>query len=593
MGMNQLLQHQLDTLPDTAGIYIYKDAKGHVLYVGKAKVLKHRVRSYFRPAAPLEPAKQQMIRQVTSVETISTDTEIEALVLEANFIRQHQPPYNVVLRDDKYYLFIKITKDKPPRIFPVRRMQKDGARYFGPYSSAASVRATLRLLQRIFPFHGEHDQAHDIIFPHPLFASDAKSARPSPEGEAGPIHTIENITRFLKGDRAGIMDTLRAGMKDAARSQSYERAKIFRDQLQAIERLEGSQKVFLPRAESFDIISIAQSTGRSSANVFAVRQGKLLQKNTFLLHHRSTANLPDIVRQFIIQYYQDAQDIPPVILLPVTLPDQDDIAAWVSADKPPHFARPERGAKRQLLQMGEINARQLLAQEESAAKKKERAAGANAQLAQALSITSPLHRVEIYDISNIQGQLATASMAVFTDGQANPKEYKKFKIKIAGEPNDFAMLQETLSRRFAPRNSGWPMPDLVIIDGGKGQLSASKKVLDSLGIAIPIISLAKREEEIFIPGKTESLRLPYDSEALYLIQRMRDEAHRFTITYHRLLRGKQQQRSILDEVPGIGPKTKKRLLREFGSLKHIRAASDEELAAIIGKHKVAALRDYL
>ncbi len=590
-AMNNRLKHQLDSLPDTPGIYIYKDAKGRVLYVGKAKVLKNRVRSYFQRGAVLEPAKVQMVRQVASVETISTDTEVEALVLEANLIRQHQPPYNVVLRDDKYYLFIKITKEEPPRIFPVRRMSKDGSRYFGPYSSAHSVRATLRLLQRIFPFHGEKETARDIIFPHPLFSQQIK-----PDQESSVRYQAENslnIIRFLKGDRTSIINRLRAGMNEAAGAQAYERAQIFRDQLQAIERLEGSQKVYLPRPESFDMVSIAQDTNRSAANVFAIRHGKLLQKNTFLLHHRAVANLPDIVRQFILQYYHDAQDIPPAILLPVALPDEAELAAWMDNKHPPRFARPERGVKRQLLRMGEINAKQLLQQEASAAQKKERAESAATQLAQALGLPSPLKRVEIYDISNIQGQLATASMVVFESGQANPKQYKKFKITITGEPNDFAMLQETLERRFAPRNAGWILPDLIIIDGGKGQLSASKKVLDRLKLTIPIISLAKREEEIFVPGKPESLRLPYDSEALYLIQRMRDEAHRFTITYHRLLRSKRQQRSILDEVPGIGPKTKKQLLRTFGSLKNIRSASDSALAKIIGESKVKVLRDYL
>lgn len=576
------LTHQLATLPATPGIYIYKDAKGKVLYVGKAKILKNRVRSYFRPSANLDPAKAQMIRQVRGLQTISTDTEVEALVLEANLIRQHQPPYNVVLRDDKYYLFIKITKEEPPRIFPVRRLKKDGGRYFGPYSSARSVRATLRLLQRIFPFRGEKATPHDIIFPHPLFGRGRESTE-----------NVANIIRFLKGEREAVMARLRAGMQEAAQEQAYERAQIFRDQLQAIERLEGSQKVYLPRPESFDIISIAQDTGRSAANVFAVRRGKLLQKNTFLLHHRSAAATADIVRQFILQYYQQAQDIPPVILTPVALPDEEQIAVWISAQTPPRFLLPQRGVKRELLHMGEANAQQLLEQEATAAQKKERAAGASEQLAQVLRLLTPLQRVEIYDISNTAGQLATASMVVFAKGQANPKQYKKFKIHITGEPNDFAMLQETLQRRFAKRNEGWPMPDLIIIDGGKGQLSASKKVLDAMEVNVPIISLAKREEEIFVPGQKASLRLPYDSEALYLIQRMRDEAHRFTIAYHRLLRSKQARRSILDEVPGIGPATKKTLLQRFGSLKQIRAASDSELAEIIGTAKVKVLRDYL
>ncbi|MEK7557113.1 MAG: GIY-YIG nuclease family protein, partial [Patescibacteria group bacterium] len=294
---------QLAALPTTPGIYIYKDAQGGILYVGKAKRLSARVRSYFRPLASLDAAKQQMVKLIKSIETISTDNETEALVLEANLIRKRQPPYNVVLRDDKYYLFIKITTNEEyPRVFPVRRVNRDGARYFGPYSSSQSVRSTLRLLRRLFPYKGEKDSPHDIIFPHPLFTSPTSKADDlsfsrrgaSPyEGEAGRqrpdevheqyLQNIQNVIRFLSGQREEIMRTLRAGMEAAAQEGHYERAATFRDQLQAIERLEGTQKVFLPTKESFDAVSLARASTRSAANVFQVREGKLLGKQTFLL----------------------------------------------------------------------------------------------------------------------------------------------------------------------------------------------------------------------------------------------------------------------------------------------------------------------
>ncbi len=632
------LKQQLENIPKTPGVYIYKDDKGNVLYVGKAKVLRSRVRSYFRnvtpasaapsrspngrsgepessgsriksgmtvePSPDLEPSKQQMVKKIADIKTISTDTETEALVLEANLIREHQPPYNVVLRDDKYYLFIKVTKEEFPRIFVTRKIKRDGARYFGPFSSAYSVRATLKLLRRIFPYRSEKESPREIIFPHPLFAQSAKSAPRSSaiQSEVGRNNidknqyqqNIDNIIRFLSGKRNEIVERLREGMQQASSENHYEQAAVFRDQLRAIERLEGNQKVYLPRKESFDAISLVREKNISAANVFQVRQGKLLGKQTFLLKHRASTSPENTLRQFLLQYYQVAQDIPKTILVPHELEDNESIGAWSNKNEPPAIAVPQRGKKRQLLTMGETNAAQLLTEQKAEFEQDHRAEAAHTELVTALNLDpNKVHRIETYDISNIQGQLATASMVVFVDGKDKHDQYRKFRMKIDGTPNDFAMLQETLSRRFANRNQDWPMPDLIIIDGGKGQLSSSKKILDELRITTPVVSIAKREEEIFVPGKPESIRLSHSSDALYLVQRMRDEAHRFTITYHRLLRSKKQRRSILDEVPGIGPKTKKQLLTHFGSLKNIRKATKGELQQLIGVTKAELLQDYL
>lgn len=583
------LDQQLNTLPKQPGVYIFKDAKGNILYVGKAKLLNNRVRSYFQPGATLDPAKQQMVTKVDSVETISVDTETEALVLEANLIRQHQPPYNVVLRDDKYYLFIKITtREDFPRVFPVRRIKNDGARYFGPYSSAKAVRSTLRLLRRLFPHKAEKETPREQVFPHPLFS------RNNPENEAAYKENIQNIIRFLSGQRDEIIKTLKAGMKVASKQKNFEQAAIFRDQLQAIERLEGSQKVYLPRKESFDVISLAKQNNRSAANIFLIRDGKLLNKNTFLLKHRSNTDQADILRQFLLQYYRVAQDIPKTIFIPIELEDAKALASWINKEVPPALTTPKRGKKRQLLALGETNAQQLLETEEATFETDARLKTASSELAHAIGLEDkPLQRVETYDISNIQGSLATASMVVFENGKPARNQYRKFKMKIDGTPNDFAMMQETLRRRFANRHKDWPTPDLVIIDGGKGQLSSAKKIMDELKVTSPVISIAKREEEIFIPNQKDPVRLPFNSDALYLIQRMRDEAHRFTITYHRTLRSKRSTRSILDEIPGIGPKTKKKLLNHFGSLKNIKAARDEELIEVIGHKAAESLKDYI
>lgn len=603
------LKDQLKTLPSTPGVYIYKDAGGQVLYVGKAKLLKARVRSYFLKSAKLEPMKQEMVGLISSLQTISTDTEHEALILEATLIGKYQPPYNVVLRDDKYYLFIKITKEELPRVFLTRRIVKDHARYFGPYSSAKSVRATLRLLRRIFPFRDEKDSAHDVVFPHPLFSRSEKSAPRSSvvserQSEMGPTseqyrQNITNIISFLQGKREDIMAKLKTGMEQAVAREQFEQAALWRDQLKALEKLEGFQKVYLPSKESFDVISIASENSRSAGNVFQIRDGKLLNKLTFLLRHKVLTGTEETLRQFLAQYYAVAQDIPATILLPWPLADVKTMATSIRPNSPPVFLVPERGKKRQLITMGAMNAQQLLTQQTAIFLGQETLKKAHQELVQALGLDpKKIHRVETYDISNIQGTLATASMVVFQDGQANPKQYRKFRIKMDNTPNDFAMLQETLHRWFAhhlnqAEQKSWPAPDLIIIDGGKGQLSSAVKVLRELNIQVPIISLAKQEEEIFQPGKSLSLRLPYDSQAMYLIQRMRDEAHRFTITYHRLLRSKAQRRSILDEVPGIGPKNKKKLLARFGSLKAIRTASDDELAHIIGEEKTKVLREYI
>ncbi len=583
------LKAKIQSISKAPGVYLFKDAKEEVLYVGKAKSLKSRVRSYFTKSAALGPAKKRMVSLITDVTTISTDSELEALILEATLIHKHQPPYNVLLRDDKYYLFIKISKEDPPRIYPVRKIARDGSRYFGPYSSAYSVRATLRLLRRIFPFKGEKDTAHDIIFPHTLFARDT----------TGKHTNAEQVERFLKGNRSNIVRTLEAGIKESVKQLQFERAALFRDQLQAVLRLEGFQKVYLPKKESFDVVSTVQDTLQSAANILQVREGKLIGKQTFLLKHKREDTMRDILRQFLLQYYGVAQDIPKKILIPNHIEDTEVVEQWIASKKTSgsvSIAVPQRGTRRQLLFMGEKNAKEFL-QEQGAAQETAKASSlAQSSLLQALAMDPhppSSFRIETYDISNIQGTLATASMVVFVDGMPEKKEYRKFKIRYEAtpenSPNDFAMLEETLLRRLA--RTDWPTPNLLIIDGGKGQLSAAKKARTASGKNIPIISIAKQEEIIY--SSLGEIRLPYDSPALHLIQRMRDEAHRFTINYHRALRSKEQIKSALDDVPGIGPKTKKILIQTFGSVHGIKKATDIALENAIGKKKTRVLREHI
>ena len=619
------LKTRISALPTTPGIYIYKNKNGDILYVGKAKNLRSRVRSYFVKRADLGPMKEKMITLITDMESIATDTELEALVLEASLIRKHQPPYNVLLRDDKYYLFIKITKDIPARIFPVRKIVQDGSKYFGPYSSASSVRTTLKLLRRIFPFREEKDRPRDIIFPHVLFGRHAgldPASTWTPGQARGDNSATTNIIRFLSGKRQEIIRTLEAGIASASKNLQYEQAALFRDQLRGIERLEGSQKVYLPNKESFDVISMSQAKNQSAGNVLQIREGKLIGKQTFLLRHRSGTEIQETLRQFIMQYYSVAQDVPKKIYIPISLPDSPLLMQWMvrGKDQEVEFVVPIRGVKKQLLAMGELNAKNLLQEEQAETHTKQASRAALDVLLQAVNVQPPTalqisqgktFRVETYDISNIQGTLATASMIVFIDGVPAKDQYRKFKIKYqtpgvdgkipgvyAVKPNDFAMLEEALTRRLA--RTQWPMPDLIIIDGGKGQLSSARKAVRLAALAhgkpyteIPIISIAKREEELFLPNNPTPVLLPYNSPALHLIQRMRDEAHRFTITYHRSLRSKEQTKSALDDISGIGPKTKKALLQKFGSVSGIEKATDSELIETVGEKKMKLLRDWL
>ena len=616
--------NQLATLPAHSGVYLFKNERGDILYVGKAKSLRHRVRSYFRldkdnparllPNPAIDPNKQYMVKRIASIDTITTDTEIEALVLEANLIHQHQPAYNVLLRDDKFYLFIKITtNESPPRIFPVRQLKRDDARYFGPYSSASSVRQTLLLLRRIFPYHPEKESPRDQTFPHPLFdqpsaSSHHPAASSFPRYQSSfPEDNISSIIHFLRGNRKSIITTLRRGMLRASRQKRFEQAAIFRDQLQAIERLEGSQKVYLPRRESFDIISLVCQTQTSAVNVFSVRHGNLLKKNPSLLRPPATTPIADLVRQFILQYYQVAQDIPQLILIPHQIKDQQAIAQTINSTAPPTFAIPHRGPKRQLLIMGELNAKQFLTQQTATFTNLVQIRRALQELSALifnLSVKNKslptLSRIETYDVSNLQGQLATGSMIVFSNGQPNKNQYRKFKIKLNDEPNDYAMLQEILLRRFSKQRHDWPLPDLILIDGGRGQLNVAKRVLNQLRLDLPVAAIAKRVETLhFFSPPTAShqtvttVNLPFDSPTLFLLQQMRDEAHRFTITYHRLLHSKQHTRSLLDDIPQLGPKTKQKLFRHFGSLQAIRAASNDELIQVIGRVKTNLLRDWL
>ncbi len=634
-------------VPRRIGVYLFKDRAGQVLYVGKAAVLRSRLAAYFGHQGGLGPRQRQLVARTTDFELVVTDSEKEALLLEASLIKEHRPRYNIALRDDKSYLYLKITFGEPyPRIYTVRQVRDDGARYFGPYTDAKGLRATMAHLQRVFQFRTcDIDMEKGLDRPCLLYhikrclAPCIGATTPEEYGQA-----LDELVLFLDGKQDDVMRQLRAAMAAAAESLAFERAAAVRDRLSAAERVLERQRITAPGRGDLDAIAFALDAPDACVQVFQVRGDKVVSRENFVLQRVEDTAESALLTHFLQQYYLRATTVPPVILLPLRCADLDAVAAWLSdrRGRRVRLAVPQRGGKRQLVALVAENAAAAL--EELKVKwlaDERRTWGAVRELAAALDLPEPPRRIECYDISNIQGSAAVGSMVVFEQGRPRPDSYRRFRIKTVHQPDDFAMMAEVIGRRFrraatapgaagrerskgatvtleaprppAPDNEppefaigtaedgpgaaeGWELPELVIVDGGKGQLSAARAAMHAAGApALPIIGLAKEQEEIFRPDQSESLVLPRTSQALYLIQRIRDEAHRFAITYHRSVRRRRTIVSALDRVPGIGPKRKRALLRQFGSVPHIREASDADLLAVGGmtKRAVAALREHL
>ena len=639
--------------PRRSGVYLFKDRAGQVIYVGKAAVLRSRLASYFGHQGGLVPRQRQLVARTTDFELVVTASEKEALLLEASLIKEHRPRYNIALRDDKSYLYLKITFGEPyPRIYTVRQARDDGARYFGPYTDAKGLRATMAHLQRVFQFRTcDIDMEKGLDRPCLLYhikrclAPCIGATTPEEYGQA-----LDELVLFLDGKQDDVMRQLQTAMAEAAQELAFERAAAIRDRLGAAERVLERQRITAPGRGDLDAIAFALDAPDACVQVFQVRGDKVISRENFVLQRVEDTSEAALLTHFLQQYYLRATTVPPVILLPLRCAGQDAVAAWLS-DRRGRRVRlevPQRGDKRQLVALVAENAAAAL--EELKVKwlaDERRTWGAVRELAAALDLPEPPRRIECYDISNIQGSAAVGSMVVFEQGRPRPDSYRRFRIKTVHQPDDFAMMAEVIGRRFrraatspgaagneqlsgtavtletprppAPDNEppefaigtpedgpaaetdqaaadGWELPELVIVDGGKGQLSAALAAMRAAGTPpLPIIGLAKEQEEIFRPDQVESLVLPRTSQALYLIQRIRDEAHRFAITYHRSVRRRRTIVSALDRVPGIGPKRKRALLREFGSVPRIREASDAALLAVSGmtKRTVAALREHL
>ena len=599
------IKGRLASIPARPGVYLMKGEADEVLYVGKAVNLRNRLRSYFQSSATRSPKVLRLVDNAADLDFFVTDSELEALILECNLIKRHRPHYNVRLKDDKRYPYIKITwQEDFPRVNVVRRMLADGARYFGPYTSSAAMRQTLDLLRRIFPY---------LTCKRKITGSDERSCLYHHIGRClapciGAVSKddyrdmMQQVCLFLEGKGEEVLASLRQRMETAAENMEFERAANLRDQIDAVERVIERQRVVSASLVDQDAIAIAREDGEVCTQVFFVRSGKLVGHEYFLMEGAGDVEEPEILSSFLKQFYDHAAHVPPEILLPAEIEENQVIERWLTERRGGKVSLrvPRRGQKRKLLEMVEENAREtlshLLAREQI---ERTRALSSLNDLQTQLGLHGPPLRIEAYDISNLQGVAATGSMVVFAAGAPAKSEYRRFKIRAAQGPDDYAMMQQVLRRRFRraaaeereTQGSWAQIPDLIVVDGGKGQLNAALEVLAEQGLeGVPIIGLAKAREEIFTPAESEPVVLPRDSEALHLLQRLRDEAHRFAIVYHKAVRRSQSLSSILEEIPGIGPRRRHALLKRFTSLDAIRKASLEELSSVEGMNENMARR---
>jgi excinuclease ABC subunit C len=596
---------QLRALPAKPGVYLFKDKEGKVIYVGKAANLYSRVRSYFGAPSNLSSKIQQLVSKIQDFEFILTNSEQEALILECNMIKKYTPRYNVSLKDNKTFPYLKIDVNEDwPRVYITRRVRKDGARYFGPFASAGSVRKTLRLIKKIFPFRNCSKRI------------DGKDKRPCLDYyihqclgpcigavEKQEYHdVIDQVTLFLQGKQELILRELNDKMKYAAQQLQFERAALLRDQIKAIEKVIEGQRIAMKLKGEKDVIGLAQNEDQAYVELFSIRDDKLVSQDHFVMEGIQGESPGQIITSFVKQYYASASYIPRLILLQHPVDEAAVLSEWLRQQRRGRVELqvPQRGAKKKLVDTAAENAAQGLQLTQAKEMELEVISSGLRELKNKLRLPKMPRRIECYDVSNIQGALAVGSMVVLEKGRPKPAHYRRFRIKTVAGADDYAMIQETLRRRFKRGLTGegaWAIiPDLVLIDGGKGQLNAALGVRQELGLdSVPVVSLAKENEEVFIPGDPQPVRIAKDSPALHILQRARDEAHRFAISYHKKLRHKEGIASVLDDIPGVGPKRKKALLKKFGSIEAIKEASSEELSQTKGMTLTVAqeVKEYL
>ena len=615
MELSEHLKSLLVNVPTKPGCYLMKDETGHVIYVGKANNLRSRVRSYFHNnklnGSYPDLKTRHLVKNIADIDWIIVGSELEALILEMTLIKKHRPHYNVRLKDDKRYPYIKVHWAEPfPKVTVTRQMVEDGSRYYGPYTSVWAVHQTLDVLRRIFPYltcdrliTGQDERAC-LYFDIKLCSAPCIGVI----DQMGYRQIIADLCQFLEGRTEPIVQRLQQDMQKAAEDLEFERAASIRDQIVAIDKVVEKQKVISTDYIDSDVIAMARSDGEACMQVFFIRGGKLIGRDYFLME--GTHDIPDanVMAEFIKQFYDQTPIVPPQLLLPHEVEEAQIIKQWLTSRRgnAVELKVPKHGPHEELIQMAAENAADTLASLKAQWQTdRHRQTQALVELQQALGLENPPNRIECYDISNTQGTTAVGSMVVFEQGTPSKKLYRRFNIRSVTGPDDFASMEEVLQRRFnrwlsaketqdVPGKKPDPafalLPDLLLVDGGKGQLSRAVEVLDRFGLSdqVPVASLAKQHEEIFLPGRPYPVMLPRHSQGLYMVQRVRDEAHRFAITSHRNRRDKAGVASRLDSIPGVGPTRRKLLLNHFGSLKNIEAASIEELQAVPGIPRAVA-----
>lgn len=594
------LQDKLATLPQSPGVYLMKNEAGEVIYVGKAINLRNRVRSYFQKSANHSLKVQVMVEHIVDLEYIITDSELEALILENNLIKEHAPRYNVRLKDDKTYPYIKVTVQETfPRVLMVRKRLDDGARYFGPYTDVTVVKKTLSFLRTLFPLRTCNKKIEEGAQDRPCLnyhigrclAPCAGFVSKEKYGEM-----IDEVIMFLEGRIDRLIPDLTKKMQEASAKLEFEKAARFRNQIQGLQTLAERQKMVAQHAEDQDYVGYARHGELACVQVFFVRSGKLIGRDHFLLDCSSEEEEAEILRSFLQQYYEEASYIPREIFTPVPLAEPEVLESWLGnmREGRVYLKTPQRGPKKQLLDLVMKNAQVVLDETRTRSSFKQRALERSLQELQELTdLPEPPERIEAFDISNLQGTNIVASLVVWENGDFKSSDYRRFRIRgVEGAPDDYESMREAVRRRFqrgleerkeqTGEQKFSTFPDLVLIDGGKGQLNAALEVREELDLIIPFISLAEKREEVYVEGNSAPVILPNDSPGLLLLRKIRDEAHRFALTYHRNLRGRATRRSVLDEIPGVGPKRKKDLLKHFGTIKKIREATLEELQAVPG-----------
>ena len=599
------LQEELKKLPDKPGVYLMHDAMDRIIYVGKAVVLKNRVRQYFQKGGNKSPKVLRMVSQIAWFETIVVDSEAEALVLECNLIKENRPKYNTMLMDDKGYPYIRVTVEEPfPRIMLARRSRKDSSKYYGPYTSSTAVRDTIKLAHKLFRIRDcSRKLPEDIGKARPCLNYHIHQCDAPCQGyiSAEEYHkSIQKAQDFLSGQYNLILDQLQEKMRQAAEELDFETAAAYRELMFSVQKMDERQKVTDTAEENRDILAMAADGPDAIVQVFFVRDGKMIGRDHFHVQVAEGDPEEQVLLDFVKQFYAGTPFLPRELFLPLEIPEADSVSLWLStrAGHKVSLVVPKKGEKHRLMELAENNARMILTRDREKVKREEaRTTGAVRELEEILGL-SGLFRMEAYDISNISGFASVGSMVVYENGRPKRNDYRKFKIKWVNGPNDYASMQEVLTRRFshglqeqeAMREKGIEdaygkfssLPDLILMDGGLGQVGIAEQVLDSLGLSLPVCGMVKddhhRTRGLVFRG--EELPIDSHSEAFHLITRIQDEAHRFAITFHRDLRSKAQVHSILDEIPGVGPARRKALMREFPSLEEIRNATVSQLEAL-------------